>query len=386
MSSNSAPQTSAVSSKALASLSRLTAPNPCTQGLGPTPCKVMLLGEAPGEMEQKLGIPFCGAAGKELDKMMHEAGLNPGAWYRTNVFKTRPLNNKLDTIFVPSADWKASFPGSTPSLPFKIDNKIHYLPPAFQTELDSLAEEIQTVAPNLIVALGATALWALSARQNISSMRGTILPSSTSLAQPSRKLLPTFHPAAVLRQWDLRPIVIADLMKAATQAEFPELRRPSRLITVNPSLRDLEDFYQELSTNTDWRTLAVDVETRNGQITEIGFAPSPSRALVVPFITGYNTHYWKEALCEAQALRYIKAILQHPIPKVFQNGLYDLQYIWKTWRFTPAACNEDTMLKHHSLFPEMQKGLAFLGSIYTEEPAWKFLRHAKETEGKRDDE
>jgi hypothetical protein len=132
--------------------------------------------------------------------------------------------------------------------------------------------------------------------------------------------------------------------------------------------------------------LAVDVETRNGQITEIGFARSSSEALVVPFIKGHNTHYWPTPGCEATALRYVKGILQSPIPKIFQNGLYDIQYIWRTWKFPPRNCAEDTMLKHHSLFPEMQKGLGFLGSIYTEEPAWKFMRKGKETEGKADDE
>ena len=44
------------------------------------------------------------------------------------------------------------------------------------------------------------------------------------------------------------------------------------------------------------------------------------------------------------------------------------------------------MLCHHALFPEMQKSLGFLGSIYTEIPAWKMMRNKKNMKEKRDDE
>lgn len=356
-------------------------PSPCIKPLGRTPNTILLLGEAPGEQEEKLGIPFVGKAGQELDRMLQEAGLSTGAVYKTNVFHTRPRNNDLKSIFLPTQEFKKSFPDSPVTSPFRMENRVFHLPPSFQSELNRLHEEIETCNPNIIIALGNTALWSLTGRQNISSLRGTVLASST-LSAP-RKLLPTYHPAAVLRQWDLRTIVVADLMKAKRQALFPEIKRPRRLVTVNPNLLDLENFLSQLATTA---TLAVDIETRNGQITEIGFAPSETSALVVPFIHSYNRHYWPSPAAEATALRYCKAILQHPVAKVFQNGLYDLQYIWRTWHFTPNNCLHDTMIKHHSLYPELQKGLGFLGSLYTEEPAWKFMRHSSQTEGKRDDE
>jgi DNA polymerase len=344
----------------------------------------MIIGEAPGEQEAKLGIPFVGAAGNLLNQLLREAGLETGGVYKTNVFHTRPLRNRLESIFLPQSEWKEKFGASnvSPGAPYRIENKIHLLPPPFLPELERLQQEIDKCQPNVILALGNTALWSLTGRQNISSLRGTVLLSTT-LSTP-RKLLPTFHPAAVLRQWDLRSIVVADLIKAKRQAEFPELRRPSRLVTLSPSLVDLEIFLRETLPTAE--ALATDVETRNGQITEIGFAPSPNQALVVPFIKGYSSHYWETAATEATALAYVKAILQSPVPKIFQNGLYDIQYIWRNWGFAPRACEHDTMLKHHSLFPEVQKGLGFLGSLYTDEPAWKFMRARKETEGKRDDE
>jgi uracil-DNA glycosylase len=364
-------------------ISRLQESRPCIQAIGRKPNKLMIVGEAPGAEEEKLGIPFVGSAGQELGRMAKEAGLPLASAYQTNVFWTRPINNNLATIFLPIKEWKAQFNGEALP-PFKIDNKVHLLPPAFAPELERLWMEIEEVKPNLILALGATALWALTGRQNISSVRGTTLlsaPRSTS----RYKVLPTYHPSAVLRQWDLRTIVLADFLKATRQMEYPEIRRPARTILCNPTLQELQLWLEDFLADPP-PALAVDVETRLGQITEIGFSPSIRSAVVVPFIRDHNQNYWPTEEDEICALRIVKQVLQSPVSKVFQNGLYDIQYIWKTWRFPPRACNEDTMLKHHSLFPELQKGLGFMGSIYTEEPAWKLMRLKKETEGKADDE
>ena len=53
--------------------------------------------------------------------------------------------------------------------------------------------------------------------------------------------------------------------------------------------------------------------------------------------------------------------------------MYDLQYLLRLGLRVNAA-SHDSMLLHHSIFPEMNKGLGFLGSIYSFEPAWKLMR------------
>ena len=72
------------------------------------------------------------------------------------------------------------------------------------------------------------------------------------------------------------------------------------------------------------------------------------------------------------------------IPKLFQNGMYDLQYLLKMG-LRPKALAEDTMLMHHSMFPELQKGLGFLGSIYTNESSWKLMRRKRPDVEKSDE-
>ena len=105
--------------------------------------------------------------------------------------------------------------------------------------------------------------------------------------------------------------------------------------------------------------------------------------MVVPFVDAQGINAWDSQEKEILAWRLVKEILEGPTIKLFQNGLYDLQYLLRMG-FRPKNCHADTMLLHHALFPEMQKGLGFLGSIYTNESSWKLMRKRNE-ELKKDD-
>jgi DNA polymerase I-like protein with 3'-5' exonuclease and polymerase domains len=59
------------------------------------------------------------------------------------------------------------------------------------------------------------------------------------------------------------------------------------------------------------------------------------------------------------------------IPKLFQNGAYDIAFIWRTTGIKTLGAKHDTMLLHHALQPEALKGLGYLGSIYTDHGPWK---------------
>jgi hypothetical protein len=97
--------------------------------------------------------------------------------------------------------------------------------------------------------------------------------------------------------------------------------------------------------------------------------------MVIPFWVRQpqSSSYWNTKEEELRAWSCVSALLESAIPKLFQNGLYDVQYLMpmgiKVNNFI-----EDSMLLHHSIFPELQKGLGFLGSVYTSEPAWKLMR------------
>lgn len=66
-------------------------------GEGSLDAKIMFVGEAPGRNEAKTGRPFCGAAGKVLDKLLDHVDLNRDSIYITNIIKDRPPENRDPT-------------------------------------------------------------------------------------------------------------------------------------------------------------------------------------------------------------------------------------------------------------------------------------------------
>ena len=303
----------------------------------------------------------------------------------TNVLNLRPPGNKLGQLCGKTKDFGHAYTlpplgRSGPDFPLGPHLRPEYLP-----ELSRLFTELSQTRPNVIVACGNTACWAVLKATNIGSIRGNVAESVEIDSKEKIKVLPTYHPAGVLRQWSWRPIVVADLMKAWREAQFAELRRPTREVLINPSISEvLEWTRQTLATPPP--LLAADIETGAGQIKCIGFARSRGEALVVPFVDLQHPSgsYWPTRGAELSAWAAVRALLESSIPKVFQNGLYDLQYIFRMG-LRPQACLEDTMLLHHSLFPEMLKGLGFLGSIYTQESSWKLMRRPRADTEKRDE-
>jgi DNA polymerase I-like protein with 3'-5' exonuclease and polymerase domains len=75
--------------------------------------------------------------------------------------------------------------------------------------------------------------------------------------------------------------------------------------------------------------------------------------------------YWETApSLRRKAWDWVRKFCALPCKKLFQNGLYDLNFIWN-YGIKVNNAGEDTMLLHHALQPESEKGLGFLGSVYS---------------------
>lgn len=320
--------------------------------------KLMIVGEAWGKDEEAAGQPFVGASGRLLNQMLSMAGIDREECYVTNVLNLRPRpSNDIKNCCGPKADGIPSMPALSPG---------KYLRKEYEGELARLYAEVEKISPNLVLAFGATAAWAFLRTSGISKIRG-----STAESYRGVKVLPTYHPAAIMRDWTLRPIVIADLHKAKREQEFPEVRRPQREVWLEPTLIDIGKFVQLYADNT----CCVDIETIGDMITCVGIAPSTSISIVIPFFdpTKPGKNYWPTAREEYLAWGWIKFICER-WPTVFQNGMYDIHFLWRTMGIRVLNAVEDTMLLHHALQPELEKGLGFLGSIYTDEASWKLMR------------
>lgn len=339
---------------------------PFAHTLGPKNAKIMLVGEAWGKEEDRVGRPFIGASGQELTRMLREAGIERNYCLLSNVLPLRPPDNKLEALCTSKKD-------AGPGYGYPALSQGNYLRAEYLPELQRLKAEIQQCNPNLIVALGNTACWALLMMPKIGAIRGAT--AQANLAQRAEgygyKILPTYHPAAVLRNWTQRVIVVADLMKAKHESAFPEIRRPERKVLINPTLDELAEWITRPA-----KLYSADIETTRKQIDMLGFARSTSDAIVVPFAdwTKPDNSYWPTLSDEREARLLCNKILGGPVPKVLQNGNFDAQYLLREG-FQLRNFAHDTMLLSHSLFPELQKGLGFLGSIYTSESSWKLMRH-----------
>jgi len=167
---------------------------------GPIPARLMIIGEAPGADEEIKGIPFVGASGLELDKMLGIAGISRAECFVTNVARERPPSNDIDHFI----HWnKTKIPsGFTPFRGAHVSREI-------REGAKQLVTEIEAVKPNIIVALGNTPLWALTGNWGITKWRGSMLSVGGDQFLPnvpagSIKLIPTIHPAAVLYDWSYR--------------------------------------------------------------------------------------------------------------------------------------------------------------------------------------
>lgn len=344
---------------------------------GPVPARVMIVGEAPGQTEEALGKPFVGASGKELMRMLEQAEIDPKACFLTNVFMDRPDGNDIKNFCAKRGDVGKDYPW--PAL-----SQGNYPEPARAArELDRLAREIAEVKPDLILAVGNTPCWALIQRVGISKLRGSIFPCSLA---PGIPVLPTYHPAAILRDWSLRVIAVADLIKA-NRFLNGGLATKRRELWLEPTLPEIESFFDQWIYGNRPAVLSFDIETARESITCIGFSPTPDRAITVPFFDPRKRdgNYWPSLEDEMSAWRLCVALLESDIPKLGQNGMYDIQYCH---RFGIRVNNykHDTMIRHHALQPEMEKGLGFMASIYTDEAPWKVLRDRNRDNLKIDDE
>lgn len=340
---------------------------------------IACVGEAWGEEEAKKGQPFIGTSGKELRLMLETAGIfNP---MLNNVFCRRPgpSSNELKLLC-------ENKPQST-ELPFSVPlAKGLYLLPEHFGQVRSLWEELKGY--DTVIALGNTATWALlGVPPRIGKMRGTYWRSPFVDA----KVIPTYHPAAVMREWSLRTIVLLDLIKAKEFAGTTKITRPSRKVHIDPDLADLEVWKKDLLNRS---LISIDIEvdfpskkSKERYISCIAFSPTPTLSYVVPFIKNRWEAYWKTVGEEFLAWEFVRTICESKIDKLFQKHLFDT-YVLR--RLQPSIFVggriHDTLHLHHSLYPEIQKDLGFMGSIWTEEPAWKLERpKGKGAKEKRDD-
>ena len=321
-------------------------------------CKIVFVGEAPGEEELFFKVGFSGRAGKALDKMLMTAGISRDEIGLTNVSKRAPDGGYDSEHFI------ETFYAKT-----RVGHKLVIAP---TDELlccfRLLADELVQVKPNVVVACGNEALKALCNVTGIAKYQGSVLASTL---VPGLKVIPLLHPSYILRKAQWQQLYINSRFiteKVLPEGDFPEIQRVM--------WREFPQDFVSVIQFFDWcRTLRVpwtlDIETRANNIACFAIAFNndvedvaiciPIQTTTGPYWSLEEEHYiWQELqwLCEV-----------NPLGPIGHNIFYDMAYL-REYSIQPPNM-EDTMLLFHCMYPELPKKLQFLTALYTDIPYYK---------------
>lgn len=335
----------------------MSTPRIYVPGEGPEKPTFMIIGEAPGFEEEKQRHPFIGGSGSILRYCMSRAGISESEVYITNVCHYRPPANKISAFC-------------------KKSKKLGYQPNDLVREgLYELYSDISRLQPRVIIPVGNVALWATTGLDAILKRRGSILRSNLDVsrvlhvepyfndqqtlntvlkANVGQTVIPTIHPAAVMRQYALKPIFEFDL-KRARQASTRNLVPPTRDIIIDPPYDEAVQLADLLLRSGRY---AADIETPGNSLYCIGFSCDPSWGVVFRY-----DEPWKREL--------VRELLESPAKKIFQNGTFDCSFLRLKENINVQNYYFDTMFFSKLVYPEFKAGLDFLASFYTLEPYYK---------------
>jgi uracil-DNA glycosylase family 4 len=314
-------------------------------GVGRDSAKIAIVGDYTSGFDDKALRPFSGPAGSVIESCLHAAGLIKGEVYLTNCFKskTQRAGKFANTDFFIEEGKNKGF-----------------------TELglehaEMLRKELAGHKANVIVAAGKPALMALSRMSSVAKYRGYVCIADK---LGGRKLIPTHSPNATMRgNYIQRQMIVADLRKAKIESDSPYIVRPERTLIWNHE--NVEEVLQWMEYFEKQDIVSFDIEVINYEVACISFSSDPSLSVVVPI--GDSTGVprpWTE-LEEVQIWRAIQRVLGNPkSEKVGQNLLFDTHFLATRNNIVVRGPIRDTMIGHSVMFPEMPKGLGFLGSLY----------------------
>jgi DNA polymerase len=160
-------------------------------GDGNPDANIVFIGEAPGQKEDEQGLPFVGAAGKFLNEMLAEAGMERSDVYITNIVKYRPPNNRD-----PLPEEKAAF------LPY-------------------LLRQLEIINPKVVITLGRHSMEYFLPNAKISQAHGQAVRKKVLYHDKTEHewlFIPLYHPAAALYNGSMRQVLIDDFLGAAELA------------------------------------------------------------------------------------------------------------------------------------------------------------------------
>ncbi len=297
------------------------------QAQGPKEAKIVIVGDYPSAYDMRSLRPFSGPEGGILEQCLHNVGLIRGEIYITHLFKDQSAGANYN---------KGSFTETG------------------LAAISALREELSETSANIIIAMGEAAFCAVAGSYYLSRYRGYVFQA---INFPQAKCIGTIHPReASFGLYKNRYLIVADLKKAISERDSPLLVRPSRTLIYH---------YENINEALEWLTyfneqprVSIDIEVLNYEVSCIGFSSNPNLACVFPISGSWSVED------EFLLWRGIAQVLGNQSQKVFQNGIFDIQFLLAKNNIVTRGEILDTMIAHSVMYPDLPKNLGFLGSIY----------------------
>ena len=309
------------------------------QRIRQVPKKIVVLGDCPDKHALQANRVLAGPNEGVFEQALHMAGLTKGEVAIVNLF---PDTLSLAGLFIDS---------DKPSKRMLTEK-------GKEIAQQNLLVYVEEVKPKVIVALGKVAVLALLQRGDYTDIRGYPFPLNGVI------VIPTLHPEDMIwSNYIWRFYLSNDLQRAKGFAE-------GSLEIIQPGLmapRTADEALALLKMIADsGKPTAVDIEVSNYEVSCISFSNKVDYAFSIPIDERWSEEQELSIWCS------IATVLEsESIPKIFQNGAFDVYFLaYRNGIFCQGVI-EDTMIAHSIMYPDFLKGLGFLGGSYTTYTYWK---------------
>lgn len=308
------------------------------QAHGQSSANVMLVGDYPTQKEYDDGKALIGGSSDLLSRLLSSIGVSFQAAWKTSYFK----------IPIPGY--------GSPNRKVQMEALTQARAVANWREI--LRNEIASVKPNVIIALGELAMQNLTGQTKINLRAGSWYNTSSDYGfdEPFR-VLPILAPRDIYADWKQFTLAKADLSKVK---KYLQVRRPiteDYKLYIIRNANALREFFRR---NENAPYTVFDIETYRNIMTCIGFAFAEHEAVSIPLHDKTIP-----SMERAMMWRLVWEMLASNMPKVNQNIKFDWMRL-QQHGFVVNNIIGDTMIRASVLYPEFPKGLDFLTRIYTE--------------------
>lgn len=317
--------------------------------VGPPESKMFFLGEFPDEHEEQTGIPFqdIHGVGKVFNLILSQNGINRREVRIRHVAMRRPPVNNMKHYY---HDSKCTIPK-----------------PELVEWLEQLRQELEEFKPNIVIAMGVYALWALTGSKKLAESRGYIMESTL---VPGLKVIPTYHPYTINAEWKLFPIAVFDVRKAVFHSTMPTVPIDKTQYVAPASFEMFMDYLENIRSKKS--RFAFDIESHIGTAYPYLLGVADSNHFGMSFYNMQNHTPTISPRQEAQ-LWYKIGQVGKECEVIMHNASYDKAVMWKHHGVMFENVWMDTLIAAHVIWPEFPRNLGFVGSIVLDVTLWKYM-------------